>query len=56
MTVTSFLFIALVRVEDLIIGRLIGTAAVGVYRTAWRTVDLIAVGVFLPVSPGRVPR
>jgi O-antigen/teichoic acid export membrane protein len=55
MTVTSFLFIALVRVQDLIIGRLIGTAAVGVYRTAWRTVDLISVGVILPFSQVSLP-
>lgn len=55
MTITSLLFIALVRVQDLIIGRLIGTASVGVYRTAWRTMDLLSVGVILPFSQVSLP-
>jgi O-antigen/teichoic acid export membrane protein len=55
MTVTSFLFTALVRVQDLIIGRLIGTAAVGVYRTAWRTVDLISVAMIMPFAQVSLP-
>jgi O-antigen/teichoic acid export membrane protein len=55
MTITQVLFVALVRVQDVIIGRTIGTAAVGVYRTAWRTVELIAQGVIMPFSQVSVP-
>ena len=55
MTLTQVLFVALVRVQDLIIGRTIGTAAVGVYRTAWRTVELIAQGVIMPFSQVALP-
>ncbi len=55
MTLTQILFVALVRVQDVIIGRTIGTAAVGVYRTAWRTVELIAQGVIMPFSQVALP-
>jgi len=55
MTYTQVLFTALVRVQDVIIGRFIGTAAVGVYRTAWRTVDLIAQGVITPFAQVSLP-
>ena len=55
MTVTQILFVALVRVQDVIIGRTIGTAAVGVYRTAWRTVELIAQAVIMPFSQVALP-
>ena len=55
MTVTQILFVALVRVQDVIIGRTIGIAAVGVYRTAWRTVELIAQGVIMPFSQVALP-
>jgi O-antigen/teichoic acid export membrane protein len=55
MTITQILFVALVRVQDVIIGRMIGTAAVGVYRTAWRTVELIAQGVIMPFSQVSLP-
>ena len=55
MTLTQVLFVALVRVQDIIIGRMIGTAAVGVYRTAWRTVELIAQGVIMPFSQVSLP-
>ena len=40
----------LVRLQDLVVGRMIGVAAVGVYRTAWRTVDLISQAAILPFS------
>jgi len=50
MTVTSLLFTLLVRLQDLVVGRMIGVAAVGVYRTAWRTVDLISQAAILPFS------
>jgi O-antigen/teichoic acid export membrane protein len=55
MTLTQVLFVALVRVQDVIIGRTIGIAAVGVYRTAWRTVELIAQGVIMPFSQVSLP-
>jgi O-antigen/teichoic acid export membrane protein len=55
MTLTQVLFVALVRVQDVIIGRSIGTAAVGVYRTAWRTVELISQGVIMPFSQVSLP-
>lgn len=55
MTYTQLLFVALVRVQDVIIGRYIGTAAVGQYRTAWRTVDLIAQGVIMPFTQVALP-
>ena len=50
LTLTQLLFVALVRVQDLIVGRVIGAPAVGVYRTAWRTVDLIAQAAIMPFS------
>ncbi len=55
MTGTQLLYVALVRVQDVIIGRVIGTPAVGVYRTAWRTVDLIAQGAILPFAQVSLP-
>jgi O-antigen/teichoic acid export membrane protein len=55
MTVTQVLFVALVRVQDLIIGRAIGAAAVGVYRTAWRTIELVAQGVIMPFAQVSLP-
>jgi O-antigen/teichoic acid export membrane protein len=55
MTVTSLLYTALVRLQDLVVGRMIGVAAVGVYRTAWRTVDLISQAAVLPFSQVSLP-
>jgi O-antigen/teichoic acid export membrane protein len=55
MTYTQVLYVALVRVQDVIIGRFIGTSAVGQYRTAWRTVDLIAQGVITPFTQVSLP-
>ena len=49
-TLTQLLFVSLVRVQDVIIGRVIGAPAVGIYRTAWRTTDLIAQGAIMPFS------
>jgi O-antigen/teichoic acid export membrane protein len=54
-TLTQLLFIALVRVQDVIVGRVMGAAAVGVYRTAWRTIDLIAQGAIMPFSLVSLP-
>lgn len=55
MTYTQLLYVALVRVQDVIIGRFIGTAAVGQYRTAWRTVELISQGVIMPFTQVALP-
>lgn len=55
MTYAQVLFVVLVRVQDVIIGRFLGTAAVGVYRTAWRTVDLIGQGVITPFAQVALP-
>ena len=55
MTYSQMLFVALVRVQDVIIGRFLGVAAVGQYRTAWRTVELIARGVIMPFTQVALP-
>jgi O-antigen/teichoic acid export membrane protein len=55
MTYTQLLYVALVRVQDVIIGRFIGAAAVGQYRTAWRTVELISQGVIMPFTQVALP-
>jgi O-antigen/teichoic acid export membrane protein len=55
MTYAQVLHVALVRVQDVIIGRFIGTVAVGQYRTAWRTVDLVAQGVIMPFTQVALP-
>ncbi len=55
MTLTQVLFVALVRVQDVIVGRTMGIAALGVYRTAWRTAELIAQGVIMPFSQVALP-
>jgi O-antigen/teichoic acid export membrane protein len=55
MTYAQVLYAVLVRVQDVIIGRFLGTAAVGVYRTAWRTVDLIGQGVITPFAQVSLP-
>jgi O-antigen/teichoic acid export membrane protein len=55
MTYNQVLSVALVRVQDVIIGRFIGTAAVGQYRTAWRTVDLVAQGMIMPFTQVALP-
>lgn len=43
-------FLATVRVQEMAIGAAIGLAAVGVYRTAWRTVELIGRGAIQPFT------
>ena len=55
MAITQLLYVGLVRVQDLIIGRTIGAPAVGAYRTAWRTVELIAQGTIMPFSQVSLP-
>ncbi|MFC3786564.1 O-antigen/teichoic acid export membrane protein [Sphingopyxis italica] len=43
-------FLATVRVQEMAIGAGIGLAAVGIYRTAWRTVELIGRGAIQPFT------
>lgn len=50
LTVTQIIFVLLVRVQDVIVGAMISAAAVGTYRTAWRTTELIAVGAIQPFT------
>ena len=55
MTLISVLSTALIRLQDMVIGRLVGVAAVGVYRTAWRTVGLISQTAILPFAQVSLP-
>ncbi|HJR49737.1 MAG TPA: oligosaccharide flippase family protein, partial [Gemmatimonadales bacterium] len=55
MTYNQVLHVALVRVQDVIVGRFIDTAAVGQYRTAWRTVELISQGAIMPFTQVALP-
>lgn len=43
-------FLATVRVQEMAIGAGIGLVAVGIYRTAWRTVELIGRGAIQPFT------
>jgi O-antigen/teichoic acid export membrane protein len=47
---SQILVLALVRVQDIIVGRYIGASAVGIYRTAWRTNEFIAAATIRPFS------
>jgi len=46
----QLVFLATVRVQEMAIGIGIGLAAVGIYRTAWRTVELIGRGAIQPFT------
>ena len=50
LTATQLVFIFTQRLQDLVIGSVIGIGAVGIYRTSWRTVELIANGAIQPFS------
>jgi|SRR5688572_1096078 len=50
LTATQLVFNFTRRLQELVIGGVIGMAAVGVYRTAWRTSELIAYGVIRPFT------
>lgn len=43
------------RSQDIIVSRSIGASAVGVYRTAWKSVELIAQGTIMPFSTVSLP-
>lgn len=38
------------RLQDLVLGAMIGPAAIGLYRSAWRMTDLISTGAIVPFS------
>lgn len=50
LTMTQLVFIFTLRLQELVIGNLIGVVAVGLYRTAWRTVELISNGAIRPFT------
>jgi O-antigen/teichoic acid export membrane protein len=52
---SQLLLVALNRVQDVIIGRTIGIGAVGVYRTAWKSIEVVGQGVISPFSTVAVP-
>jgi O-antigen/teichoic acid export membrane protein len=43
------------RAQDVIISRVLGASAVGSYRTAWKSVELIAQGTIMPFSTVSLP-
>jgi O-antigen/teichoic acid export membrane protein len=50
MVFTQIIWSGLARVPDLVIGRAVGVEAVGVYRIAWRLVDLLGQTILTPLS------
>ncbi len=52
---SQLLLLALARSQDIILARGVGIAAVGAYRTAWKTVELVAQGVISPFSNVALP-
>lgn len=52
---SQLLLVGLNRTQDLILGRMIGIGAVGVYRTAWKSIEVVAQGVVTPFSSVAVP-
>lgn len=55
MLLTQLMFLLLIRVQDVIIGKMIGSAAVGIYRTAWKMTEVIAQGTIVPFSTVAMP-
>ncbi|WP_232318605.1 oligosaccharide flippase family protein [Sphingomonas sp. TDK1] len=52
---SQLLFIVLNRLQDVIIGRMIGLYQVGIYRTSWKTIEVIVQGAIIPVSTVSLP-
>lgn len=50
LTAVQLVYIATTRMQELVIGNVIGVIAVGLYRTAWRTVDIISNGAIRPFT------
>jgi O-antigen/teichoic acid export membrane protein len=55
MMLTQVLWMAMVRCQDVIIGRLMTAAAVGVYRVSWRAADLLTQFTIGPFSTAALP-
>ncbi|MFT4055017.1 MAG: oligosaccharide flippase family protein [Novosphingobium sp.] len=51
----QLLLVALNRTQDIILGRVIGLPGVGVYRTAWKSIEVVAQGVIGPFATVAVP-
>jgi O-antigen/teichoic acid export membrane protein len=52
---SQLLALMLVRSQDLIISSFLGVSVVGIYRTAWKTIDIISQGVIVPFSTVALP-
>ncbi|MEE4451341.1 lipopolysaccharide biosynthesis protein [Novosphingobium resinovorum] len=52
---SQLLLVALNRVQDVILGRMVGLGAIGVYRTAWKSIEVVAQGVVGPFATVAVP-
>lgn len=50
LTVNQLIVMMMSRLQELVVGAVIGMAAVGIYRTAWRTVELISNGAIRPFT------
>lgn len=50
LTIAQLIFLFIVRLQDLLIGASLGAAAVGVYRVAWRTTEIIGNGAIQPFA------
>src|SRR5262249_603799 len=50
MLLTQVMGLLLTRIQDVVIGAFISVAAVGSYRIAWRTIDLIAQATIHPIT------
>lgn len=50
LTAMQLVYIFMSRMQELVIGTVIGVVAVGIYRTAWRTVDIISGGAIRPFT------
>lgn len=50
LTATQLVFIFTLRLQELVIGNMVGMVAVGIYRTAWRTVELISNSAIRPFT------
>jgi len=52
---SQLMFLALARCQDIILARILGFAAVGLYRTAWRPIELVVQGAIVPFSTTALP-
>lgn len=52
---SQLLLVALNRTQDMILGRATGPVGVGVYRTAWKSIEVVAQGVISPFATVAVP-